>query len=83
MIQNAIIEQNESSLVRESVKIGNLSRLMDQGSGVIISIYSLANHKDLEETFKVMKSIIDLKLSNKQTTLEVEKEKRRKSFICT
>jgi hypothetical protein len=72
---------NVEPIIREKVKEGNVIALLDQSSGLALSIGALYDYKDLDETFKTIKTYTEIKLIKKETFFEEEKEKRRLKYL--
>ncbi|WP_424475037.1 replication initiation factor [Oceanobacillus kimchii] len=80
VIQNADYMEGVSEAIRHKVIIGNTPQMLDQISGLLISVGSLNKHSDLEETLEVAKSWTEIKLSHKETTFAEESKKRLSRF---
>ncbi|MDF9507332.1 hypothetical protein P5808_20585 [Bacillus cereus] len=81
VIQKAYINQDTSSAVRERVKIGNTAQLLDQVTGLFITIGALNNHVDIESTMEMAKQWLEDKLQKNDTTFIEQKEIRRRKFL--
>ncbi|MES9691088.1 replication initiation factor [Bacillus toyonensis] len=81
VIQKAYINQDTSLAVRERVKIGNTAQLLDQVTGLFITIGALNNHVDIESTMEMAKQWLEDKLQKNDTTFIEQKEIRRRKFL--
>jgi hypothetical protein len=81
LIQTAGLSQKASPLVRESVITGNIERLLNLGSGVMISIATMTGNDNLNDTARILANWSEISLEKKSTTLEAEKNRRKKKFI--
>lgn len=83
VIQAAASNCNASPLVREKVLQGNITRLLDQGAGILLSVAAIGNHHSLEDTLQVFKSWAEIALNKKNTTFQNEKDRRQKKYLLT
>ncbi|WP_416825508.1 replication initiation factor [Ectobacillus polymachus] len=81
LIQDANIHQTTSPAVREKVRLGNTPQLLDQVTGLLITIGALNNLTNLNETTELVKRWTEAKLFNRDTTFDKEKEQRIKRFL--
>lgn len=61
--------------------MGNIYCLIQQTTGLMLTIASLANHTNLEETALVVKNCTEVNLIKKQTDFLSEAQKRKKRFL--
>jgi hypothetical protein len=80
LIQDIDSKIEVAPLIREQVKIGNIKMLLDQASGIMLSIGALCDHEGINETQRVLNTWTKLVLDKKQTSFQSEKERRRKKF---
>lgn len=80
-LQKAHLNYIPSPLIRERIKIGNVKQLLDQASGLLLSIAAVANHESADQTSDVIKSWLEINLQNKKTNYEVEINKRKSRFL--
>jgi len=81
LVQQAGMDYQPSPLIRKKIKEGNIQRLLDQAAGLMMSIASVSDHNNIEETTELLNSWFELKLISKDKTFEVEKERRRHEFM--
>ncbi|WP_246314782.1 replication initiation factor domain-containing protein [Paenibacillus foliorum] len=80
-IQKADLAYEPTPLIRESVKQGNLKQLLDQAAGLMMSVASISDHESITNTSDVIKSWFEVNLLKKNTTFEVEKDRRKTRFL--
>lgn len=80
-IQKSEMNQLFSPAIRKRVKVGNTPQLLDQVSGLLLSVGALNNHKDLETTLRTVERWTTNKLHQKNTTFNKETLLRRKQFL--
>jgi len=79
-IQNYNNKINIEPIIRKKIKEGNVIGLLDQSSGLAISLGAIYNHKNLDETFNIIKTYTKIKLQKNETSFKEEKEKRKAKF---
>jgi len=80
-IQNYNNKTDIHPIIRKKIKEGNVIGLLDQSSGLAISLGAIYNHKDLDETFNAIKIYTKIKLQKKETSFQEEKEKRKLKYL--
>lgn len=81
LIQEAKNDYVAEPLIRETIKQGNLMRLLDQAAGLLMSVAAISNHESTGETTKVLQSWCDSKLAHKKKSFESEKTYRQSKFL--
>lgn len=78
-IQNKLNNLYIHPLTREKIKTGNLEILMDQASGILITIGALSN-TNLVDTLNNLGKYCEDKLKQKKSSFKNEREHRIKKF---
>lgn len=81
IIQKAKYNANISPLVRQTVLRGDMRRLLDQTTGLVLSIAAGGNCISLEQALDIVKGYSKVKLSKEENQFEKEIHKRRTRFI--
>jgi len=81
IVQSAKFRELSSPLVREKVREGNLQQLMNQASGLAVSIAALGDHANLDTTLQSIGYWTEHRLSSKKTSFDGQKEARRSRFL--
>jgi ribosomal protein L22 len=80
-VQKASGGLNISPLTREMVKTGSLNPMLNQVSGLVLSIAASADHNGLDDTLKVIEVWTNMKLNQKRITFQDEKKHRQKKYL--
>jgi len=80
-VQKASFNYLPSPLIREKIKVGNEKQLLDQASGLILSLAAISDHETIDKTLGRLKMWFELNLANKNTTFDTEKNLRKKRFL--
>ncbi|GGG09642.1 replication initiation factor [Paenibacillus abyssi] len=81
IVQKAHLDYVPSPLIREVIKQGNLKQLLDQATGLMLSVAAISDHDSISETSEVLKSWFDVKMRAQSKTFESEKLHRQSKFI--
>lgn len=80
-VQRAITNYSAEPLIRETIKQSNLIQLLDQASGLFMSVAALSNHDSPSDTSKLLESWCEIKLLKKDKSFDSEKKLRQSKFM--
>lgn len=80
-VQKANNEYIASSTIREKIKYGNLEKLLDQCSGIFITIGAIKNKAKTSDIYLTLLEHIKEKNKKRNTTFKAEVEKRKGRYI--
>lgn len=81
LIQRTGGDYTATPLIRETIKQGNLARLLDQASGLLLSLAAVGDFESMEITSRLLNNYCDIKLKSKNISFDSEKNKRQNKFL--
>ena len=81
IVQKAGNEYKSTPTIRETIRKGNLERMLDQCGGLLVSISAITNNDKLANTYLTVSKHIKDKCYKKNTTFKEQVEKRKDKYI--